>query len=315
MLPYNDFASYLRRRFPFKVQKLSINGGRSCPNRDGSLGRGGCTYCNNAAFSPAYCLEGASVEEQIAEGIRFFAYKYPDMRYLAYFQSYTGTYGDAEQLAAVFEEALRHPRIAGLIIGTRPDCMPDLLLKDLAEMARRGFVMIEYGVESTVDESLARINRGHSFGCSAEAIRRTHACGIAVGAHLIIGLPGESREQILGHADRLSELPLTSLKMHQLQIVRHTQMAAEWEASPERFRLYSPEEYIELAIDFLERLNPAIAVERFVSQSPAGLLLAPSWGLKNHEITARIVRRMHERGAVQGSAVGIPGAAPMSKPE
>ncbi|MDR2498716.1 MAG: TIGR01212 family radical SAM protein [Tannerellaceae bacterium] len=299
-MPYNDFASYLRQRFPFKVQKLSINGGTSCPNRDGRLGRGGCTYCNNAAFSPSYCLEGAGLEEQIAEGIRFFAHKYPSMQYLAYFQSYTSTYGDTEQLLALFAEALRHPRIAGLILGTRPDCMPERLLEGLASMSKGSFVMIEYGVESTIDASLLRVNRGHSFRDSVEAIRRTHACGIAVGAHLILGLPGETREQILGHADLLSALPISSLKLHQLQIVRHTQMAAEWEAHPERFRLYSIAEYIELVIDFLERLNPAIALERFVSQSPSGLLLAPSWGLKNHEITAKIVRRMKERGAVQG---------------
>ena len=305
MLPYNDFASWLRRRFPFKVQKISINGGTSCPNRDGRLGRGGCAYCNNAAFSPAYCLEGSTVGEQIAEGVRFFARKYPDMEYLAYFQSYTSTYGDVPQLIEMFDEAARHPGVAGLIIGTRPDCMPDALLEHLGAMSKKIFVMIEYGVESTKDGTLQSVNRGHSFKDSEEAIRRTHACGIPVGAHVILGLPGESREDILGHADALSALPLTGLKMHQLQIVRHTQMATEWAAYPERFQLYSPDEYIELVINFLEKLNPAIAVERFVSQSPSGLLLAPQWGLKNHEITAKIVRRMRERGTVQGRLASI----------
>ncbi|MDR2533574.1 MAG: TIGR01212 family radical SAM protein [Tannerellaceae bacterium] len=300
MKRYNDFSSYLRSRFPFKVQKISINSGMSCPNRDGQLGRGGCAYCNNAAFSPAYCHESDSISRQIIKGVKFFSHKYPNMKYLAYFQSYTSTYGDTLRLVAMYEEALQHPQIAGIIIGARPDCMADALLNRLTAMLRNHFVMIEYGVESTINSTLIRINRGHDFSASANAIQRTAACGIPVGAHLILGLPGETKTDILSHADALSALPLTAIKLHQLQIVRHTTMAAEWKAYPDRFHSYSADEYIELVIDFLERLNPNIAVERFVSQSPPELLLYPDWGIKNHAITAKILRRMEERNAMQG---------------
>ena len=300
MKRYNDFSSYLRTRFPFKVQKISVNAGTSCPNRDGRLGRGGCTYCNNLAFSPAYCLEGDGISRQVSRGVGFFSYKYPEMQYLVYFQSYTSSYGDTPRLIAMYEEALRHPQIAGIIIGARPDCMSDSLLESLAAMSQKHFVMMEYGVESSIDATLIRINRGHDFRASVDAIRRTAACGIPVGAHLILGLPGETMSDILSHADAVSDLPLTAVKLHQLQIVRNTPMAVEWKAYPDRFRLYSADEYIELVIDFLERLNPRIAVERFVSQSPPRLLLAPDWGIKNHEITAKIIRRMEERDALQG---------------
>ena len=199
-----------------------------------------------------------------------------------------------------YEEALAHPGVVGIIIGTRPDCMPDDLLVYLAELSHRTFVLVEYGVESTCDETLRRINRGHDFAASADAIRRTAAAGVLVGAHLILGLPGETRAQMLDHARRMSQLPLDTLKLHQLQLIRHTRMAREYEERPQDFHLYAVDEYIDLAIDFAERLSPRIAIERFVSQSPASLLIAPNWGLKNHEFTARLLRRMRERDTWQG---------------
>lgn len=297
---YADMGSYLAARFPYKVQKISLHAGFSCPNRDGTKGRGGCTYCNNQTFSPDYCHTGRSITEQLDEGIAFFARKYPDMKYLAYFQAYTNTYGELEALKRKYEEALAHPGVVGLIIGTRPDCMPADLLDYLADLSRRTFVLVEYGVESTSDETLRRINRGHDFATSVDAIRRTSAAGVLVGAHMILGLPGESREMMLKHARSLSQLPLDTLKLHQLQLIRHTRMAREYEMSPQDFHLYGVDEYIDLAIDFAERLSPSIAIERFVSQSPAELLIAPNWGLKNHEFTARLLRRMRERDAWQG---------------
>ena len=297
---YREFGDFLRERFPFKAQKIAINAGFTCPNRDGSKGRGGCTYCNNQTFNPSYCQTDKSVTDQLAEGVRFFSRKYPEMRYLAYFQAYTSTYGELERLERLYEEALGYPGVVGLVIGTRPDCMPDSLLDYLTRLSERALVLVEYGVESTLDRTLRRINRGHDFAEAEEAIRRTAARGIAVGAHLILGLPGESRNEILGHADRLSELPLTTLKLHQLQLIRHTRMALEFERQPEDFHLFTVDEYIDLVIDFIERLDPAIALERFVSQSPKELLIAPDWGLKNYEFTARVNRRLAERDSWQG---------------
>ena len=297
---YREFGDFLRERFPFKAQKIAINAGFTCPNRDGSKGRGGCTYCNNQTFNPGYCQTDKSVADQLAEGVRFFSRKYPEMRYLAYFQAYTSTYGEQERLERLYEEALGYPGVVGLVIGTRPDCMPDRLLDYLARLSEQVLVLVEYGVESTLDRTLRRINRGHNFAEAEEAIRRTAARGIAVGAHLILGLPGESRDEILGHADRLSDLPLATLKLHQLQLIRHTRMALEFERQPEDFHLFTVDEYIDLAIDFIERLDPAIALERFVSQSPKELLIAPDWGLKNYEFTARVNRRLAERDSWQG---------------
>lgn len=297
---YRDFSDFLSAHFDGKVQKISLHAGFTCPNRDGSIGVGGCTYCNNQTFSPEYCHTGKSITCQLDEGVAFFARKYPDIRYLSYFQAYTNTYGEFSELKRKYEEALAHPGVVGIIIGTRPDCMPDVLLSYLSALSRRTFVLVEYGVESVSDETLRRINRGHDFATSVDAIRRTAAAGVAVGAHMILGLPGESRDMILTHADRLSQLPLDTIKLHQLQLIRGTRMAREYELAPGDFHLYDVDEYIDLAIDFAERLSPSIAIERFVSQSPAELLIAPNWGLKNHEFTARLLRRMRERDSWQG---------------
>ena len=287
--PYVDFAAFLQRYFPGeKVQKITLTAGFSCPTRDGSMGKGGCTYCNNKSFSPNYATKLKSITEQIDEGIAFFQKKYPQMKYLAYFQSYTNTYGEVEDCIAKYEEALLHKDVVGIIIGTRPDCMPQPLLDYLAELAKRTFVLVEYGVESTSERSLERIQRGHTFQTSIDTIERTHAAGILVGAHLILGLPGESREEMLLHADRLSALPITTLKIHQLQIIRGTIMAGEYQRDPSEFHLFTEEEYISLIVDFVHRLRSDIVLERFVSQSPPALLLAPRWGWQNHEFTAKI---------------------------
>ena len=299
---YNDFAGFLAGEFPFKVQKISVNAGFTCPNRDGTKGFGGCTYCNNQTFNPAYCRDDRSVTRQLEEGKRFFARKYPQMKYLAYFQAYTNTYGELELLKRMYEEALAVEGVVGLVIGTRPDCMPDSLLDYLEEVNRRTFLLVEYGIERADDRTLERINRGHSFACTEDAVRRTAARGIRTGGHVILGLPGESREDLIKQAERLSELPLTTLKMHQLQLIRGTRMAHEYALHPEEFHLFSADEYIDLVIDYVEHLRPDLILERFVSQSPRELLIAPDWGLKNHEFTDRVKKRMKERDAWQGKA-------------
>lgn len=297
---YNEFGAYLQSLFGCKVQKITLDAGFTCPNRDGKVGRGGCTYCNNQTFNPAYCHRGRPVAEQMKEGISFFSRKYPAMRYLAYFQAYTNTYDSLDNLKRRYEEALAVDGCVGIVIGTRPDCMPDELLDYLVSLQKRTFVLVEYGIESTDDNTLLRINRGHDYKCAAEAVVRTASRGIPVGAHLILGLPGEDRTMLMHQATELSRLPLTTLKLHQLQLIRGTRMAQEYADDPSDFNLFELEEYIETVIDYVERLRPDIVLERFASQSPKELLIAPDWGLKNHELVDRIKRRMRERGAWQG---------------
>lgn len=297
---YNDFTGFLAGHFPGKVQKISINAGFTCPNRDGKAGYGGCTYCNNQTFNPAYCRTEKSVACQLEEGKLFFAHKYPQMKYLAYFQAYTNTYAELEVLKRKYEEALSVKDVVGLVIGTRPDCMPDALLDYLAELNRHTFVLVEYGIESTNDETLQRINRGHTFAVSADAVRRTAARGIPVGGHIILGLPGEDREMMIAQAGTLSELPLTTLKLHQLQLIKGTRMAHEYEQCPDAFHLYTADEYIDLVIEYVEHLRPDLVLERFLSQSPPELLIAPDWGLKNYEFTNKVRKRMKEMNAYQG---------------
>ena len=297
---YNEFPFFLKKYFDYKVQKISLNAGFTCPNRDGLKGLGGCTYCNNQTFNPEYCQTEKSITRQLEEGKLFFAHKYPEMKYLAYFQAYTNTYAGLEDLKRKYEEALAVEDVMGLVIGTRPDCMPDTLLRYLEELNKHCFILLEYGIESTNDETLKRINRGHTFAETVRAVERTAACGILTGGHVILGLPGETKENIVAQAEVLSALPLTTLKMHQLQLIRGTRMAKEYAEKPEDFHLFDVNEYIDLIIDYMQHLRPDLVLERFVSQSPAELLIAPDWGLKNHEFTSRVKRRMKELGAYQG---------------
>lgn len=297
---YREFSELLSDRFPYKVQKISINAGFTCPNRDGLKGVGGCTYCNNQSFSPGYGGRQRSVTEQLTDGIAFFSHKYPEMRYLAYFQSYTNTYDDLEILKKKYEEALAYPGVVGLIIGTRPDCMPDELLEYFEKLNRKIFLIIEYGLESTNDKTLEFINRGHTYADSIDAIVKTSSLGILTGVHLILGLPGEDRIKILDNACNIAQLPITTIKLHQLQLIKGTVMARQYRENPELFHLYDVEEYIDLCIDFVERLDPDFYIERFVSQSPKDLLIAPDWGLKNFQFSAKVLKRFKEREAYQG---------------
>lgn len=291
-MQHRDFGSWIRQQFPFRVQKLSIDAGFSCPNRDGRIGTGGCTFCDNQTFSPAFCNRHKSVSEQLEAGKQFFARKYPDMKYLAYFQSYTNTYGSTESLRNLYEEALRVDDVVGLVIGTRPDCMSDETLDYLEELNKRTFLIVEYGIESANNETLRRINRGHTFECSREAIIKTHDRGILTGGHVILGLPGEDADESLRQAPMISELPLDILKIHQLQIIKGTKLAKEYEQQP--FHLYSVEEYIDLIIRYISKLRTDIVLERFVSQSPKELLIAPNWGLKNYEFTNLLNKKLAE---------------------
>lgn len=307
MVCYKSYGAWMKNRFGCKVQKISIDAGFSCPNRDGKIGRGGCIYCNNATFNPDYCTNTAgrvsqeerilltteNIKTQLEKGKEFFSRKYPEMKYIAYFQSYTNTYDDIEALKQMYEAALSVPDVVGISIATRPDCVSDELLDYLEELSHRTFLTMEYGVESLNDKTLKIINRGHTSECSINIIRNTHARGIIVCAHLILGLPGESREEILRQEEIINSLPVDFLKLHQLQITKGTIL----EHRPDlisQCTLYTPEEYIDLVVEYLSHLRSDIIIERFTSQSPAELLVAPRWGLKNYEFTNLLNKRLAE---------------------
>ncbi len=281
-MQYNDFGTWLRKRFPdFRVQKISIDAGFTCPNRDGRISTGGCTYCDNRTFNPSYCDRRKSIREQLREGKRFFNRKYSDMKYLAYFQAFTNTYGSIDSLRRMYEEALAEEDVVGLVIGTRPDCISAPLLDYLEELSRQTFLIVEYGIESANDDTLRRINRGHTFECSRKAVEMTAERGILTGGHIILGLPGEDREESLRQAPIISSLPLNILKIHQMQIIKGTRLAEEYLQHP--FPLYTVEEYLHLIADYISLLRKDLVLERFVSQSPPELLIAPRWGLKNYQ--------------------------------
>ncbi|MBR1409583.1 MAG: TIGR01212 family radical SAM protein [Prevotella sp.] len=300
---YNDYGTWIRSRFPYRVQKISIDAGFSCPNRDGRISTGGCTYCDNRTFNPSYCQRHHSVTQQLEKGKRFFARKYPEMKYLAYFQAFTNTYAPLYHLISLYEEALRVDDVVGIVIGTRPDCVSDELLDYLGELSKRTFVLVEYGVESANNSTLLRINRGHTFQQSRDAIMQSHQHGLLTGAHIILGLPGEDAEESLRQASIISSLPVDILKIHQMQIIRGTRLAAEYEANP--FHIYTVDEYIELIAHYIQHLRADLILERFVSQSPKELLIAPHWGLKNYEFTNLLVNYLRKHDIRQGQLAKV----------
>ena len=298
---YNDFTSYIREKFGFRVQKVCINAGFTCPNKDGSKGKGGCTYCNNNTFNPDYCKPIKSIKIQIDEGIEFFSKKYKSQKYLAYFQAFTNTYAPLDDLRKMYEEALEHEDVIGLVIATRPDCIKDNVLDYLQDLVNEGyFIKLEFGLESTNNETLKIINRCQTHEDAIDAFNRADGRGIHLGGHLILGLPGETKEDMLEHACRISELPINTLKVHHLQIVKHTMMAYQFKHTPEMFTFMELEEYIDLVVDFIELLHPDIILERFFSESPASMLIHPKYGLKNFEVKDLVIKRLEQRDALQG---------------
>lgn len=295
---YNSYSQWIRKQFPYRVQKISIDAGFTCPNRDGRVGRNGCIFCDNHTFNPAYCDRKKTITQQLKEGKEFFGRKYPDMKYLAYFQAYSNTYDTLDVLKRKYEEALAVEDVVGLVIGTRPDCMSDDVLDYLETLNQQTFLIVEYGIESTNNETLRRINRGHTFEEAREAIERTNKRGILTGGHIILGLPGEDATESIRQADLISSLKLDLLKIHQLQIIKGTRLAEIYEKEP--FHPYSVDEYIELIANYLQHLRKEIIVERFVSQSPPDMVVAPHWGLKNYEFTNLLVNYMKKNGLWQG---------------
>jgi uncharacterized protein len=299
---FNAYSNYFRSIYGSRVQKVSIDAGFTCPNRDGTKGTGGCTYCNNDAFNPSYCIPAKPVTQQIKEGIEFHKWRYSEaVSYLAYFQAFSNTYASLDVLKDLYSEALSYPGLIGLIIGTRPDCIDEEKLAYLKELSLRYYIAIEYGIESCYDRTLLRINRGHTYEDAVRAVEMTTAMGINTGAHFIIGLPGETREEILEQAAIISRLPLKTVKFHQLQIIRGTTMEKEFQNNPGDFELFTWEEYLDFFIRFLERLNPAFVVERFTGEAPPRFLTGNGWGKKrSDQIVNLIEKRLEELNTWQG---------------
>lgn len=305
-IPFYTYNQYLKKVFGQPAQKLSINTGLTCPNRDGTKGLNGCTYCNNKSFSPYYTDVKNSITNQLNRGIKKFSAKKKIPLFLAYFQSYSNTYSYTEQLRKMYYEALNFPQIKGIVISTRPDCLSAEVLDLFSEIAEKYYISVELGVESTEDSTLQNINRCHTFEDSAIAIQQVAARGISVGAHLIIGLPGENRETFVNHVKRLSELPISMLKMHHLQILKHTQMAADFTLNPNKYDLLQLEDYKEIVIEMLEYIPENVVVQRFLNESPAHLLIAPKWnGIKNYQFVNLLINEMNRLNTWQGKKIVI----------
>jgi radical SAM protein (TIGR01212 family) len=298
---YTDYSSYIKEQFGGRVQKVSINAGFTCPNIDGSKGKGGCTYCNNNTFNPEYCKPIKPISQQIDEGITFFSQMYKRQKYLAYFQAFTNTYAPLEELKQKYEEALKHKDVIGLVIATRPDCITNEILDYLEQLIKDGnFIKLEFGLESTNNKTLDLINRCQTHEDAIKAFDMAKNRGILLGAHIILGLPKESKNDMLNNVLAINNLPVDTLKIHHLQVVKHTMMAFQYKQDASQFSFFTLDEYLDLVIDFLEILNPKIIVERFFSESPEHLLIAPKYGLKNFELVHKIEKRLQEKDSWQG---------------
>ncbi len=296
---YYSFGDYLKEIFGKKVYKVNVDAGFTCPNRDGKLGTTGCIYCNNDSFRPSSCKPTKSLKEQISNGIDYLKFRFKAKAFLVYFQPYTNTYAPVEKLEELYKEALSHPHVIGLAIGTRPDCVDDEKLELLRKLSQKYFILIEYGLQSIYEKSLLYIRRGHDYPTFLKAVYETHKRGIHVGAHIIVGLPTETREESLAMADELNRHPIKFLKIHQLQVVKDTVMAKIYEKKP--FKVFDYNEYLDFIVEFLERLSPQVVIQRLFATAPEEILIAPKWNKSKREILNDINRRLEERNACQGS--------------
>lgn len=304
---YRDYPAFLHDVFgPGKFQKITLNTAHSCPNRDGTIGRGGCVYCNNDSFSPAFAQGVMDVNQQIEKGKEFFGRKYRDMQYLAYFQAYTFTHRSTPDIMRLLGQAASGPRVRGIVIGTRPDCMAPDLLQELAMFSQRHMpVIVEYGAETAHNATLQAINRGHTWQQTVSAVERTAAAGLPTGLHFIMGLPGEDMPMMHHTLHAINTLPVSTVKFHQLQIVTGTPLAAQFEATLARhsgdaaaalramgIHEFTPDSYLDFCVEAVHTLRGDIAIERFVSSAPPGMVLHPHWGLKNYEFQHRLLKRL-----------------------
>ena len=304
---FNSYSEYFKRLFGGRVQKVTLDAGFTCPNRDGTLSRGGCTYCNNDSFNPSYCHPSKSVKEQIKEGIEFHAKRYRRAKdFLAYFQAYSNTYKPLEELKKIYGQALENPNVKGLVIGTRSDCIDKEKLSYFAKIAKTHYVILEYGIESIYDQTLQNINRGHNFQNVVDAILLTKTYGLHVGGHMIFGLPGESRQMMMEEVEILNKLPLDTIKFHQLQIIKDTAMGKDYLRNPKNYPLFGLEEYLDFIVDFTEKLNPSFVIERFAGEVPPRFLVASGWdGLRYDQVLNKIEKRLEERDSWQGKKKNV----------
>jgi uncharacterized protein len=304
---FNSYTEYFKNRFGGRVQKLAIDAGFTCPNRDNTIGIGGCTYCDNNAFNPSYCKPEKSISRQIEEGIEFHRLRYRRAtRFLAYFQAYSNTYASLETLHRKYEEALAFPGVIGLVIGTRPDCVNGEILDFLSRLSERVYIIVEYGIESCYDRTLVRIKRGHNFEKTRWALEESHKRNILCGGHMIIGLPGESRTEILNEAEILSELPLHTIKFHQLQIIKGTAMALEFKRNPGSFEIPEMEDYLVLMKEFVERLNPAFVIERIAGEVPPAYSVNQPWNIRYDKVLQRFEDILNRYDTWQGKLYNTP---------
>jgi radical SAM protein (TIGR01212 family) len=296
---YNSFGPWLKKKFGTIVYKVNVDAGFTCPNRDGTLGMTGCIYCNNSSFRPSECKPEIPISKQIKNGITYLSRRYKAKKFLVYFQPYTNTYASLPELEKAYRDALAEPSVIGLAIGTRPDCVDSEKIELLQTLARDYFILVEYGLQSIYDKSLEYILRGHNYQTFLDAVTSTENKGIHVGAHIIAGLPTETREETLDMANELSNLPIGFLKIHQLQVVQDTPLGAAYLREP--FPTFGYQEYLDFLVDFIERLSPDIVVQRFFATAPDSILIAPTWGKSRQEIILDIEKRFAERNAFQGS--------------
>ncbi len=298
---YNNYSDFIKTIFKERVQKISIDAGFTCPNRDGTKAYGGCTYCNNKTFNPFYCSPQKTITKQIDEGIAFFEPKYKTQKYLAYFQAYTNTYADINTLKKYYEKALSHKKVVGMVVATRPDCINKDIIELLNSYTDKYKIFLELGIESTKDKTLKYINRCHTFNETQKAINLTIGTNLIIGGHLIIGLPGENKTDFINHAKKISKLNIKTLKLHQLQIIKGTKMALDYKANPQIYNILDIDNYIKIVAEFIKNLNPDIIIERFSSETPRDMLLAPNWGgIKNFELTHKIKKYLYDNNIYQG---------------
>ena len=308
---YHAYNDWVRQHFGGRLQKISIDAGFTCPNRDGSLGVGGCSFCNNDGFTPSYLREQRDISQQIDTGIAFMRRRYPGTeRFLAYFQSYSNTYGQLDTLIAQYDQALQHRDISGVVIGTRPDCLPDLVLDYLAELSKRTIVELEIGIESCSDEVLAACQRGHDFACARDATQRAAQRGLFITAHLLLGLPLETTASLVDGARKLAALPIDALKLHQLQIVRGTRLANQYRDDPHSVPLMTPQVYLDRVVDILERLPPSLKIQRLGSEVPPVLRVSPDWGIRLSRFPEMLDERLRQRHTWQGRQYEPTGLSP-----
>lgn len=296
--PYNAYKDYLKARFDGRLQKVSVDAGFTCPNRDGVKAFGGCTYCNNLSFVPPYCKPGMSIAEQTSSGVEYLARRYKAKKFVAYFQAYSNTYAPLEYLKGLYNQALNHPQVQGLVLGTRPDCVDSEKLDYLESLAKDNYISIEYGLETINDQTLEDINRGHTFQEWADAVTATANRNIHICSHLIFGLPGDTREQMIETATVVSKYPLNSLKLHHLHIVEKTTLAQQYKRNP--FPVFKYHDYIDLVIEFLQRLRPDIMLQRLVGETHPRHLIAPIWGVRASQVQQDIEKEMRRRNVWQG---------------